>query len=322
MHAGSRSRAGFGCRITRACGSGRRRISRASGPRSGSATASSPRPRTSVCSPRGRCRGRNGSPARASTSPSTSSAARRRRPVAIRHASEMRSLAEVTHGELRDEVTRLAGGFRALGVGPGDRVAAYLPNIPEAIAAFLACASIGAIWSSCSPDFGARSVIDRFAQIEPRVLLCVDGYRYGGKDFDRRGVLSHVLAERADRRAHRRPGLSRPATRPGWAPGRALLGGPPGSGWRRAAPLRTAALRPSTLGALQLRHDGPAEGDRARPRRCPARDAEEDAPASRPARRRPVVLVHDHGLDDVELRRQWPHLRRVGRPVRRQPGNT
>ena len=85
--------------------------------------------------------------------------------------------------------------MRALGVGPGDRVAAYLPNIPEAIAAFLACASIGAIWSSCSPDFGARSVIDRFAQIEPSVLLCVDGYRYGGKDFDRRDVLSHVLAE-------------------------------------------------------------------------------------------------------------------------------
>ena len=114
--------------------------------------------------------------------------------VAIRHASELRPLAEITRGELRDEVARLAGGLRALGVGPGDRVAAYLPNIREAVEAFLACASIGAIWSSCSPDFGARSVIDRFAQIEPRVLLAVDGYRYGGKDFDRTGVLEELLA--------------------------------------------------------------------------------------------------------------------------------
>ena len=91
-------------------------------------------------------------------------------------------------------MARLAGGLRALGVGPGDRVVAYLPNIPEAVAAFLACASIGAIWSSCSPDFGARSVIDRFAQIEPRVLLAVDGYRYGGKDFDRMGVVQELRA--------------------------------------------------------------------------------------------------------------------------------
>jgi acetoacetyl-CoA synthetase len=114
--------------------------------------------------------------------------------VAIRHASEIRPLAEVTRGELRDEVARIADGLRALGVGPGDRVVAYLPNIPEAVAAFLACASIGAIWSSCSPDFGARSVIDRFAQIEPRVLLAVDGYRYGGKDFDRLEVVQELVA--------------------------------------------------------------------------------------------------------------------------------
>ena len=114
--------------------------------------------------------------------------------VAIRHASELRPLGETTQGELRQEVARLAAGLRSLGVGPGDRVVAYLPNIPEAIAAQLACASIGAIWSSCSPDFGARSVIDRFAQIEPKVLLAVDGYRYGGKDFDRLAVVKELLA--------------------------------------------------------------------------------------------------------------------------------
>lgn len=110
--------------------------------------------------------------------------------VAIRHASELRVLGEWTWGELKRRTAAIAGGLRRLGVGPGDRVAAYLPNIAESVAAFYACASIGAVWSSCSPDFGVRSVIDRFAQIEPKVLLAVDGYRYGGKDFDRRDVLA------------------------------------------------------------------------------------------------------------------------------------
>jgi acetoacetyl-CoA synthetase len=105
--------------------------------------------------------------------------------VAIVHASELREQAELTWGELRARVACIQAGLRELGVGPGDRVAAYMPNIPEAVAAFLATASLGAVWSSCSPDFGARSVIDRFAQIEPKVLLAVDGYRYNGRDFDR-----------------------------------------------------------------------------------------------------------------------------------------
>jgi acetoacetyl-CoA synthetase len=112
--------------------------------------------------------------------------------VAILHASELRDLGELTWGELRAQVAAVAGGLRALGVGRGDRVAAYMPNIPEAIVAFLASASIGAIWSSCSPDFGPASVIDRFAQIEPKVLFAVDGYGYGGKRFDRRDVLAEL----------------------------------------------------------------------------------------------------------------------------------
>jgi acetoacetyl-CoA synthetase len=114
--------------------------------------------------------------------------------VAIVHASELREQAELTWGELREQVARIAGGLRALGVERGDRVAAYMPNIPEAVAAFLATASIGAVWSSCSPDFGARSVIDRFAQIEPKVLLAVDGYRYNGRDFDRRETVDGIHA--------------------------------------------------------------------------------------------------------------------------------
>jgi acetoacetyl-CoA synthetase len=115
--------------------------------------------------------------------------------TAILHASELRPLASWTWGDLREQTARIASGLRALGVGPGDRVAAYLPNIPEAIAAVLATASLGAIWSSCSPDFGARSVIDRFAQIEPKVFLAVDGYRYNGRDFDRGDVVSGVADE-------------------------------------------------------------------------------------------------------------------------------
>jgi acetoacetyl-CoA synthetase len=105
--------------------------------------------------------------------------------VAIVHASELRPLAELTWGELRAQTAQIAAGLRAHGVVAGDRVVAYMPNIPETAAAFVACASIGAIWSSCSPDFGVRSVVDRFAQIEPKVLLAVDGYSYGGKRFDR-----------------------------------------------------------------------------------------------------------------------------------------
>ncbi len=114
--------------------------------------------------------------------------------TAILHASELRDLAELSWGGLRAQVAAAAAGLRALGVERGDRVVAYLPNIPEAIIAFLASASIGAIWSSCSPDFGPASVIDRFAQIEPKVLFAVDGYRYGGKDFDRRETLAELQA--------------------------------------------------------------------------------------------------------------------------------
>ncbi len=112
--------------------------------------------------------------------------------VAILHASELRELDEITWGELRAKVAECSGGLRSLGVEKGDRVVAYVPNIAEATIAFLAVASIGAIWSSASPDFGAGSLIDRFAQIEPKVLIAVDGYRYGGKDFDRTAVVAQL----------------------------------------------------------------------------------------------------------------------------------
>ena len=115
--------------------------------------------------------------------------------VAIRHASELRDPGEWTWDELRAQTARIRAGLREMGIERGDRVVAYMPNIPETLAAFHAVASLGAVWSSCSPDFGARSVIDRFAQIEPKVLLTVDGYRYGGKDFDRADLIEKVQGE-------------------------------------------------------------------------------------------------------------------------------
>jgi acetoacetyl-CoA synthetase len=115
--------------------------------------------------------------------------------IAVVHCSELRELDELTWGELSAQVAAAAAALRSLGVGTGDRVVAYMPNIPETLVAFLAVASIGAIWSSAAPEFGARSVVDRFAQIEPKVLLSVDGYRHGGKDFDRTAVVEGILAE-------------------------------------------------------------------------------------------------------------------------------
>jgi acetoacetyl-CoA synthetase len=115
--------------------------------------------------------------------------------VAVTYSAETGRTGQLTFGELSREVARIASGLRALGVGTGDRVAAYLPNSPEALIAMLATASLGAIWTSCSPDFGAHSVIDRFAQISPKVLLAVDGYVYGGKRFDRRPEVAAIAAQ-------------------------------------------------------------------------------------------------------------------------------
>ena len=114
---------------------------------------------------------------------------------AVLHQSEIRPLGTVTWRELQEKVGALAAGLEELGVERGDRVVAYLPNVPEALIAFLACASLGAIWSSCSPDFGLGSVVDRFTQIEPKVLFAVDGYRYGGKDYDRTEVVAKLQEE-------------------------------------------------------------------------------------------------------------------------------
>ncbi|MGO9954843.1 MAG: acetoacetate--CoA ligase [Solirubrobacteraceae bacterium] len=121
--------------------------------------------------------------------------AKRDEEVAIRHASESRPIGSWTWGELRAQTAAIAAGLRRLGVGEGDRVVAYMPNIPETVACFLACSSLGAVWSSAAPEFGARSVIDRFVQVEPTVMLAIDGYRYGGRDFDRSANVERIAAE-------------------------------------------------------------------------------------------------------------------------------
>ncbi|MBG6094212.1 acetoacetate--CoA ligase [Nocardioides luteus] len=115
--------------------------------------------------------------------------------VAVLGRSQTRDDVELTFGDLRDQVARARAALEKLGVRRGDRVAGYLPNIPEALVAYLATASLGATWASCASEFGPRSVIDRFAQIEPVVLLVAGGYRYGAKDVDRRSQVAEIRAE-------------------------------------------------------------------------------------------------------------------------------
>jgi acetoacetyl-CoA synthetase len=112
--------------------------------------------------------------------------------TAIVAYSQSRPTTELTFGELREQVARARAGLQRLGVGPGDRVVAYLPNIPETLVGFLATASLGAIWATCPPEFGARSVLDRLGQLEPKVMLAVAGYRYGDKHVDRREQIAEV----------------------------------------------------------------------------------------------------------------------------------
>jgi len=111
---------------------------------------------------------------------------------ALMFQSEIQTLKEISWDELYQSVSSVALALRNMGVQRGDRVVSYMPNIPQTIMAFLACASIGAVWSSCSPDFGTRSVIDRFSQIKPKVLFAVDGYQYGGKAFDCRPAIAEL----------------------------------------------------------------------------------------------------------------------------------
>jgi acetoacetyl-CoA synthetase len=156
----------------------------------------------------------------------------------------------LTHRELRAAVAGVAGALGAHGIGPGDRVAGFLPNLPEAVIAMLATATLGAIWSSCSPDFGANGVLDRFGQIEPRVLFAADGYRYAGKAID---SLARVREVR-----RRIPAIERVVVVPYLAE-RPDLAGIPGAvlwdDWSADAPGR--AVPPSRRSYLRFPFDHP-----------------------------------------------------------------
>jgi acetoacetyl-CoA synthetase len=114
--------------------------------------------------------------------------------TAVLAISQTRDSFELSFADLREQVGAARAGLQRLGVGPGDRVVAYLPNIPETLVAFLAAASLGAVWATCAPEFGPRSVIDRFGIVEPKVLLAIAGYRYGEKAIDRRAEVAEVRA--------------------------------------------------------------------------------------------------------------------------------
>ena len=111
---------------------------------------------------------------------------------AVVYRSESGTARTLSWRELRRDVAAFAAALRAHAIQPGDRVVAYLPNVPEAIVAVLGCAAVGAVWSSCSPDFGVQGVLDRFGQIEPRLLIAADTYQYGGKTFDQREKIAQI----------------------------------------------------------------------------------------------------------------------------------
>ncbi|MGH7620382.1 MAG: acetoacetate--CoA ligase [Gemmatimonadaceae bacterium] len=151
----------------------------------------------------------------------------------------------LTYRELHDAVARMALALREAGVGVGDRVAGFMPNMPETIVAMLAATSIGAIWSSCSPDFGVNGVLDRFGQIEPRVLFCADGYRYGEREID-------CLARARDI-AERIPSIRRVVVVPYLAPEPDLSGIRDAVCWNDFAP-PCSALPPLAFEQLPFDH--------------------------------------------------------------------
>lgn len=173
--------------------------------------------------------------------------------VAVVSVSQTRTTTETTFAELREQVRRARIALRGLGVGRGDVVAAYLPNIPETLVAFLAASSLGAVFTACAPEFGPVSVVDRFAQVEPSVLLAVDGYRYGTKAVDRREDVARIVEQL--------PGLRHVVHVPYLGLDVqldvALDGGPDARGARWGDLLDAAATRPEPLAYEHVPFDHP-----------------------------------------------------------------
>ena len=232
----------------------------------------------------------------------------------------------LSHAELRDEVSRMQQALAAAGVKAGDRVAAFMPNMPETVVAMLAAASLGAIFTSCSPDFGVQGVLDRFGQVEPKVLV----------------LLRRLLLQRQgdrDARAHRRDrGAAAHRASASWScptPRRSRTSPPCRARCAladflapfapKAPRVRAPAVQPSALHPLLQRHDRRAQVHRARRGRRAAHAPEGARAALRREARRPPLLLHDLRLDDVELARlgarrgrDAPALRRLALPRARQ----
>ena len=226
-----------------------------------------------------------------------------------------------TYAELYAEVARLAAAMKAVGVESGDRVAGFLPNLPQTVMAMLAATSLGAVWSSCSPDFGVKGVLDRFGQIQPKILVCADGYRFAGKTFD--------SLERVEQVLERIPDVERVLVVPYLDANPDLSFSPKAVLWPDfVAPYRDV----QELDFAQLPFDHPlyimySSGTTGR---CPsAWCTAPGAPCLQHLKelmlhtdlksRRPHLLLHHLRLDDVELAGVQPRRRRHRAALRRVP---
>ena len=230
--------------------------------------------------------------------------------LAVAAYSQTRDPMRVTFAELRDQVARARAGLIRLGVGPGDRVVAYMPNIPETLVAFAATASLGAVWASCAPELGARSVVDRLVQLEPTVMLAVGGYGFRDRSIDRREELATIRAalptlRHVDPRPLRRS-RRRGCARMGRSPVRA-----------GSARVRSGRVRPPAVRPLLIRHNRATEGDRPRARRDPARAPQGTRPELGPQAGRAASLVQHDVMDDVERARRGAARAIVDRDARR-----
>ncbi len=222
---------------------------------------------------------------------------------------------KLSFAELYDQVSVTAQALRAMGVKPGDRVAAFMPNMPEAIVALLAATSIGAIWSSCSPDFGAQGVLDRFGQIEPKVLFCVDGYYYSGKTHDTLSRIAEIVRHL--------PTLEKVVVVPylivkpliGDIPNAVTLGAFTNQFKAAANRVRAGAVQPPALHPLLVWDHRGAKVHRAQHRRHLVAAPEGASAPHRRQTRRPAVLLHHLRLDDVELAGVGARVGRYAAPV-------
>ena len=225
----------------------------------------------------------------------------------LMHLSESQPLAGMKWEDLAGQARKLAMELRRMGVRPGDRVVAYMPNIPQTVVALLATSAIGAVWASCSPDFGSHGVLDRLQQVRPKVLFCVDGYRYGGKPFDRRQELAKIIARSTASStssscriwiAHATPAASADARL--WSRSCSISR----RCRRRYVRVRTGALRSSALDPVLLGNDRTAQADRPGHGGILLEQYKALGFSHGHAPGRAHVLLHHHRLDDVELSRQ------------------